>query len=243
MVWIPGATQPLLQPGFFKIFLRHYHQHGSFCVATMTIKQWTCVLTRDHLTHSPATLTSLATLLPVRCEVLQPQVAWPRTWQRARLRGLPGDLADHLFRHLHGLLPSQDRVSRLGGSRGDRAPGVCRRCLPDTPDSLLHSMFLCSYNSPAVTYLLQCLQTVIPGVPTVDLLLLNFDLTKEQELPVTTLLATSFLSLWTSAKENKPLSAAQLRAALLLRCHTLQHTKRHQVSSDRLRLLVLDLPP
>ena len=233
---------PYYTRDFFSI-LRHYHQQGSFCVATMTIKQWTCVLTRDYLTHSPATLTSLATLLPVRCEVLQPQVDWPRTWQRARLRGLPGDLADHLFRHLHGLLPSQDRVARLGGNRGDRAPGVCRRCLPDTPDSLLHSMFLCSYNSPAVAYLLMCLQPVLPGVSISDLLLLNFDLTREQELPVITLLATSFFSLWISCKENKPLFTAELRACLLLRCHTLQHTRRHQVSAGRLRLLVLDLPP
>ena len=85
---------PYYSQDFFSI-LRHYHQHGSYCVATMTIKQWTCVLTRDYLTHSPATLTSLATLLPVRCDTsdsgsLAPYLATcPPSWPTWRPGGSP----------------------------------------------------------------------------------------------------------------------------------------------------------
>ena len=194
------------------------------------------------MTHSPATLASPAILIPVHSERAQLQVDWPQTWGRARLRGLPGDLANYMFRHLHGLLPTQDRVARLGGSRGGRAPGMCRRCLPDTPDSLLHTMFVCPFTAMAAGALLQILQQELPGVSHLDLLYFNFDLTPEQELPITTLLATSFLSLWTSSKEIKPVTWTHLRASLLLRCHTLQNTKKHQASAERLRLLVHQLP-
>ena len=233
---------PYYNKDFFKI-LRHYHQSGSLNVSTMTIGQWTRVLTRDHLTHSPATVTSPAILIPVHAELFHPQVDWPCTWKRARLRGLPGDLADHLFRQLHGLLPTQDRVARLGGSRGARAPGMCRRCLPDTPDSLLHTMFGCSFSSPASTSLLACIRHLLPDLSTIDAIYLNFDLLPEQELPVITLLAAAFLAIWKFAKEDKSLSSSQLKAILQVRCHTLERTLRYQGAASRLRLLLSFFPP
>ena len=251
---VPVPASPYYSDDFFEI-LRRYQLDKTVNVGTMTIRQWTSVLTRDMVTHtpgtpaSPATPASLATpaspavLLPVRCELAQPQVDWPRTWHRARLRGLPGDLSDYLFRHLHGLLPTQDRVARLGGNRGARAPGVCRRCLPDTPDSLLHTMFNCTFTAPAATALLLCVHQAVPGLTPTTALSLNFDLEQEQELAVVTLLATCFLAMWNSCKEDKPLSPTHLRALLHVRCHTLQQTSRHQVTADRLRLLMHHLPP
>ena len=228
---------PYYSRDFFNI-LKHYHQHGTFNVATMSIRQWTKVLMEDRVTHTAATPSSSATLLPVHAELGQPQVGWPRTWCRARMRGLPGDLGDSLFRHLHGLLPTQDRVARLGGSRGARAPGVCRRCLPDTPDSLLHTMFHCSFAAPVTAALLSCVQHLVGASSYLDILFLNFDLSPEQELPVVTLLATAFLGMWNACKDKKRLTPAQLRASLLVRCHTMCHTRKYKSEGDRLRLLV-----
>ncbi len=94
----------------------------------------------------------------------------------ARMRGLPGDLADYLFRHLYGLLPTQDRVAAMGASRGERAEGVCRGCEPDTPDSLLHSLHGCAPTAAASAALLACLQAAVPGATPKSALLLNLDL-------------------------------------------------------------------
>jgi hypothetical protein len=207
----------------------------------MTIGQWTSALTQS-VTHSPATLDAPAALLPVRAEREAPAVDWPRTWRRARLPGLPGDLADFLFRVLHGLLPTQDRVAERGGNRGDREPGVCRCCQPDTPDSLLHTVFGCPFTAPAAAALLACLRAAVPGLRPEDLLSLNMDLQKEEELPVTTLIATSLKAIWESCRDQRPLSPSRLRAVLQARAHTLSRTQRFQPAGDRLRLLLASLP-
>ena len=94
--------------------LCHYHKNSPLNVATMSVQDWHRAMTEDRVTHSPATPAAAVDLLPVRDELLLPAVTWHRTWNRARLKGLPADLADHMFRQLHGLLPTQDRVARLG---------------------------------------------------------------------------------------------------------------------------------
>ena len=65
-------------------------------------------------------------------------------------------------------------------------------------------MFTCSFSAPATQFLLDCLQLELPDVLPLDLLYLKFDLRTELELPVTTLLATAYLYLWTSSKKDKP---------------------------------------
>ena len=90
----------------------------------MRIKDWYRVLLEDRVLMSPATDSSPAILHPVRVESLHPSTDWPNTWRLARLRGLPSDLSSLLFRLLHGLLPSQDRVARLGGPRDPNTRGL-----------------------------------------------------------------------------------------------------------------------
>ena len=130
-----------------------------------------------------------------------------------------------MFRHLHGLLPTQDRVNRLGGNRGSRAPGVCRCCSPDTADSLHHTYFECSFTSAASTALLACMQQVVPGITTTACLYLDIDTHPQTELAVVTLLAASFKAIWESCKEQKPLTTHRLKAMLDVRCHALSHSR------------------
>ena len=75
-------------------------------MATLTIKAWTTILTNDFVLLSPSTDDAPPTLQPTRTEILHPAANWSVTWHLARLRGLPGDLADHMFRLLHDVLPT-----------------------------------------------------------------------------------------------------------------------------------------
>jgi hypothetical protein len=50
----PVPPSPFYNQDFFAT-LRHYHQSSLVPIATMTIRQWTRVLTTDRVTHSPAT--------------------------------------------------------------------------------------------------------------------------------------------------------------------------------------------
>ena len=130
----------------------------------------------------------------------------------------------------------------MGGNRGARAPRVCRRCLPDTPDSLLHTMSSCSYTCDVATALLACVHQVVPGLPHLSALHLDLDLEPEQELPVVTLLATGYLCLWQCCKDAKPPTTARLKAELQVRCHTLGRTRKYSAAGDRLQVLLASLP-
>ena len=102
----------------------------------------------------------------------------------------------------------------MGGNRGARAPRVCRRCLPDLPDPLLHTLSSCSYTCDVATALLACVYQVVPGLPHLSDLHLDLDLEPEQELPVVTLLATGYMCLWQCCKDAKPPTTARLKAEL-----------------------------
>lgn len=191
---------PYYDTNFFSI-LRHYNTKVN--VATLTIKSWTSLLTTDQVLQSPVTDSTPATLLPTRTELLHPEADWPLAWQLARMRGLPGDLTDHLFRLLHDILPTQERVARLGGNRGNREPGVCRLCQPDTPDTLSHSYLHCQNNVHAARYLLACVQQVSPNTTYEDLLLLQLDVDQQYELPLVTIIAAALKTIWDYRTQNK----------------------------------------
>ena len=230
-------SSPYYNKEFFST-LRHYHQTSPLNVTNMSVRDWHRALTEDRITHSPATPAAGAVLLPIRAELLLPAVDWPRSWSRAQLKGLPADLADHLFQQLHRLLPTQDRLARLGGNRGTRAPGVCRRCTPDTPDSLHHSMTQCPFSAPAATALLACLNRIAPGSTHAAALNMEYEVDPDLELPVVTLLACSFLAIWTAHKDDKALTTVRLKAALQVRVHTLQHTTKYHAAAEKLKILL-----
>ena len=81
----------------------------------MSTKQWYTSLLEDTvLMHQP-----IIVLLPVRAETLIPNSNWTRTWQLVRTKGLGSDRTSFLFKLVNGLLPTQDRVARLGLADGD----------------------------------------------------------------------------------------------------------------------------
>ena len=120
----------------------------------------------------------------------------------------------------------------------DSGPGVCRRCTPDTPDSLQHSMAHCSFSAPAATALLACLNRIAPGSTHEAALNLEYDVDPDLELPVVTLLACSFLAIWTAHKDDRALTTARLKAALQVRVHTLQHTTKYQAAAEKLKIML-----
>ena len=173
----------------------------------------------------PATELSPASLIPIRAERAHLGNDWTNTWYLARKRGLPPDLSSHLFRMLHGILPTQDRVARLGGNRGDTAPGVCRLCNCDIIEDILHAFFVCDNNRVAANALLNAAQLYVPGLLANQSLRLDFKVEKENELPIVFLLAVGFKYIWESRLENKLVSVRGLRAELEARINILALSK------------------
>ena len=80
-------------------------------------------------------------LVPVRAEVLLVNNDWKRTWLLVRMKGLGSQLASFLFKLVHGLLPSQDRVATVGLA----VLGTCQQCSLEVED-LEHCFFRCPKN-------------------------------------------------------------------------------------------------
>ena len=217
---------PYYNEDFFAV-LRYYSENSHKNVATMTIKEWYTELVQDRVLMSPATLNAPKTLIPTRVEGLFPDMDWSRTWQLARVRGLPGDLASHLWRQLHGLLPTQDRVARLGGNRGNREPGVCRLCQPDTSEDLYHSYFGCENNRHAALALLVCAQQTAhrPDLTARASLRLDLDVNSVYQVAVITLLATGFKLIWDRRCAGRTVAPLDIKAELEARKTILMNSR------------------
>ena len=108
-------------------------------------------------------------LIPLRCEVKFPNINWPETWRLSRLTGLDGDLKSFLFKLLHGLLPTQDKLRRCKIENSDGRCVLCRR----EDDSLAHSFFLCSNNCEAGSTIVEWGRVLLPQLSIEDIMFLQ----------------------------------------------------------------------
>ena len=188
----PGLP-PYYDQDFFAT-IRHYHQHSPLNVALMSIKQWYQALLEDRVLMSAPADGSPPSLLPVRVETLSPTTDWPQAWQLVRTRGLGSDLVTFLFKLLHCLLPTQDRVARLGGSENG---GRCKLCNDEIED-ILHAMFNCPHNLVSGNALLGYLQVATPGLTQEGALKLELEasLNDDGVLASLCVLSTSLKFIW-----------------------------------------------
>ena len=219
----PGFT-PYYDKNFFET-IRHYHETCPLNIEVMTTSQWYSVLLEDQVLMAPADTNTTPTLLPVRVEALYPLTDWSLTWRLARTKGLGSDLTSFLFKLVHCLLPTQDRVSRLGGSV-DRNPGLCHHCTLDVEDPV-HAFFLCHHSRLAGHMLLGYVQKMVPDLsPEAALRLeLGEDLSNDEELATTCIIAAGLKYIWEARVEKKPVTIFKMRAEVEARISILRRTR------------------
>ena len=118
------------------------------------------------------------------------------------MQGLGSQLTTFLFKLLHCLLPTQDRVRRLGVAAEDQ-PGLCLLCHLEVEDPL-HALFSCHLSQVAGLGLLGYAQKTVPNLSPEAAIKLDFGVTLEakEELATVCLLATGWLYIW-EARLNK----------------------------------------
>ena len=111
---------------------------------------------------------------------------------------------------LHQLLPTQERVSRIG-----KIDSTFTLCLLETGDQL-HCFFQCPNNCIAGLGLLGWVQGLCPDMREEDVLLLKLpsDLSPESELAVVTTLATGLKFIWEARTVKKQVYQFQIRAEI-----------------------------
>ena len=146
---------------------------------------------------SPETDSHPPSLLPLKCESRHPECNWSNAWKLIRTAGLTSELSSFLFKLLHNLLPTQERVRRLGVNR-EISRGLCYFCNTET-ENLEHAFFACSASSEAGLTTLGWAQSVVPGLSMEQALHLDTGdshLGREEELVLTTILGTGLKQIW-----------------------------------------------
>ena len=174
---------------------------------------------------SPADDNSPPSLLPVRAESLHPSTDWPSTWTLARTKGLGSELTALLFRLLHQLLPTQDRVQRIVGAAQEH-PGRCQQCQLEVED-LLHAFFLCQKSMVAGHALLGYVQHCVPGLSPEEALRLELgqNLEDADQLATVCVLATGLMYIWTTRTKKKVITLYKMRAEIEAKITILRKTR------------------
>ena len=180
----------------------------------MSTREWYKVLLDDQVLMTEQADLSPAHLTPFRVKLQDPANDWIETLRIARRKGLASDQTSFLFKLLHCLLPTQDRVRRLGVADVGQ-PGLCQLCNQEEEDTL-HALFYCQHNVVAGHALLGYSQKIIPNLTPEDSIKLRLgnSLEEEEELAAISLLATGWDHIWKARTEKKQVCMFKMRAEL-----------------------------
>ena len=83
-------------------------------------------------------------VIPCRAELVSQATDWDLTWRRSRLKGLGPEISSFLFKILHQLLTTQERLARTNPAVSPvcKAPG----CTREVGEDLVHAFVTCSGN-------------------------------------------------------------------------------------------------
>ena len=138
----PGFP-PYYSPQFFKI-IRDVKEDTALNPIFLTVKQWYTYLLENLVTTREIDQDGRRELIPCRIEEMSPTVQWGEAYRLSRLHGLSPTSKSFLFKLLHQLLPSRERLHRL-------IPTNSPLCWCDSGDTetYLHCFYSCTKNKEA----------------------------------------------------------------------------------------------
>ena len=211
-----------------------YYKNSPLNISLMTTRQWYRALLEDRVLMQQGADGSPQALLPVRVEQLVPDQDWAMTWTLAKTKGLNSDQSSFLFKLLHQLLPTQDRINRITNE-----PGLCKVCQA-SPEDLNHALFSCPSSKTVADLLLSYVHIVVPGITSQRLLRLDFGTLLEDtdQLAILGLVSTGLTYIWQARAEKKVVAQYKMRAELEAMISTLRRS-RYIASADKILELIV----
>ena len=217
---VPNPGFPPYYPESFFDTIRRVHLETPLDVATMSIKEWTQVLTEENLTMD-ITTTNTRQYKPCRAEIASPRTDWALSWKFCRLQGLGSDLASFNFKLLHKLLVTKEWIHHLAPA----ASPLCSHC-SNANEDLLHALINCDYNQDAGNKVLSTVQQYSPNISGPALLRLELtDLPEDAEFPVTYFASSILMFIWEKRMSKARISLYDIRANLEAKCLLLRKTR------------------
>ena len=156
-------------------------------------------------------------------ELAIPRTDWENCWRLARLPGLGPELSTFLFKLLHQILPTQERISRTNPATGPRCkqPNCSDTRIEDLPHALVH----CSGNNGVGWKIVDIARTLVPDAEVEQLLQLNVGVEDGQELALVWWLAAGFMAIWNLRSAGKRVDQYLIRAQLEAKINLLRETR------------------
>ena len=218
----PGLPPYYSQEFFAEI--RDAHLNTPMNVTTMTSRQWYTLLVEKNITMEMAEENSpQQQYIPCRAELTNPANDWERIWLIARSKRLGPEMITFLWRMLHRLLPTQDRVHRI--VRNTTPSPNCKLCDEETVEDLEHALLQCSFNSGIGTLLRRSLSSLAPRISALQILTLSLDVPPTDEFPCVWLISHTLFLIWSCRVEKKRIRLFQIRADLEARASLLRETR------------------
>ena len=206
----PGLP-PFYSIKFFQI-IKKIHTESPLNVCVMTKRQWYKLLVEDNITMEKDDETSPRRFIPCRVEQACPGIDWDTSWRLARLPGLGPGHTSFLFKLLHQILPTQERVARTSPTANSNCKDS--RCNGDTIEDIQHALVLCNGNNGVGQKIIEVAQMHAPGVTAEQLLRLEVKIEEEEELAIVWWLAAGWLAIWKLRSDSKRFELYLVRAQL-----------------------------
>ena len=178
-----------------------------------TIKTHVLVMVIEYDHDSPPVLI-LSSL-----EESSPGTDFSNSYRMARLFGLSPEQKTFLFKMTQNLLPTRERLHRVGKSPSPS----CRFC--DDPQDNIEHLLACPYSTQVATPLLACLSSQAGTLTNKNITTLNFSTSESWELPAAWLVATCLNLIWDDRVASRSTSIISCRAELSARISILRRTK------------------
>ena len=107
----PPPLPPYYPPSFFNL-IKQVKETTPLNVVTMSLADWYRLLVEMKITMVEAE-DGTREYIKSRAETASPETDWEVSWRRARLKGLGSEATSFLWKVLHRLLPSEERLSRI----------------------------------------------------------------------------------------------------------------------------------
>ena len=192
----------------------------------MSLREWYQHLLSESLTVREES-GAPGNFIPCRVEVQQPLNDWSYAWKLARLPGLGSEHITFLWRLVHNILPTKERVNRLTPA----TPPLCKLCPTQCVETRRHAFFECAFNQEAGQALLRSLLLVDSQVTPDRVLRLELSLEDQYQHPTIWYLAAVLLSIWKCRLQGRSARLYTTRAEVESKVALLRET-RYQSSAD-----------
>ena len=203
----PGFP-PYYTPDFFMI-IRTVKEDTVLNPIYLSVNQWYQYLLETQVTTRVIDDEGRREQIPNRVEELSPTTQWGEVYRLSRLHGLSPSSKSFLFKLIHQLLPSRERVSRL-------MPANSPLCWCDSGDveSYLHLFFTCDKNREAAEAMMRCAKVYDEDLTPDKILSLQVKADEIYMMATIAMITTGLETIWANRQLKKITTGYMMRADL-----------------------------